>query len=376
VAACAIPKGVYAASTPWAQRQLDLPAVATLSAGTGQRIAVIGTGIDASNPQFAAGQVLAGQDVRAGGSARTDCDGRGTFAAGIIGAQADPRTTIVGVAPAAQLIPIRYTQSGSDDNATATLPSRLASAFDVAVAAHAGIIEVAVPVTVDSAALRAAVARAVRAGVLVVSPAAAAKAGESTYPTSYPGVVAVAGVRADGSVSTVESGSYLAISAPGNDLAGLAAGSKGALGHLWPANDPSFAAAYVAGVLADVASYLPRLSRAQVLARVLATSGSSDGRRDDRVGWGLIDPVRALTAELPTDVSPQSMAGRPVVVAGSVPLARPVRASTPTGRRAGYLAAGGLTVALVIGLAAAAIRRGQRRGWRAERAKLPAGSAR
>lgn len=365
-AACVSPKGVYASSTPWAQQQLNLAAVAPLSIGAGERVAVIGTGIDPANAQFSTGQVVAGQDLLP--SAVRDCDGRGTFAAGIIGAQPDSRTTIVGVSPGAQLVPIRYTQS-DDDNSAGGDPARLATAIEDAVADHVQIILVAVPATVGSATLQAAVSHAQRAGILVVSPAAAAKAGQTTYPTSYPGVVAVAGVGPDGAPVTAESGSYVALSAPGKGLAGLAAGAKGKLGHLWPTDDPSFAAAYVAGVLADVASYLPRLGPQQVLQRVLATAGASDGSRTDRLGWGLVDPVRALTAELPADVSPSSMTG-PAAPAGRVRLTGAPVGSTPAGRHAGQLTFAGLLLALVIGLGAVTVRRGQRRGWHPERARI------
>ncbi len=365
-AACVSPKGVYASTTPWAQQQLDLAAVAPLSIGAGQRVAVIGTGIDPANAQFSAGQVSAGQDLLT--SSVRDCDGRGTFAAGIIGAQPNSQTTIVGVAPGAQLVPIRYTQS-DDGNTAGGDPAKLATALDDAVADRVQIILVAVPATAGSPALQAAVSRAQGAGILVVSPAAAAKAGETTYPTSYSGVVAVAGVGPDGAPTTVESGSYVALGAPGKGLAGLSAGAKGKLGHLWPSDDPTFAAAYVAGVLADVASYRPRLSPQQVLQRVLATAGASNGTRTDRLGWGLVDPVRALTAELPADVSPSSMAG-PAASPGRVRLGSPPVGSTPAGRHAGQLTFAGLVLALVIGLGAVTIRRGQRRGWRPERAQV------
>ena len=359
-AGCSVPKGVYTSTTPWAQRQLDLAELAPLSVGTGVGVAVIGTGIDAANPQFARGQVRTGQDVlTAGGNADTDCDGRGTFAAGLIGAQPDRRTTVSGVAPGASLIPIRYTQS-TDSAAGGGDPARLAAAVDSAVALKARIILVAVPVTADSTALRSSVARAVAGGAVVVSPAAAAKAGQVTYPTSYPGVVAVAGVNSAGAPVTVESGRYVSISAPAGDLVSLAAGSKGALGHLWPSQDPSFAAAYVAGVLADVESYLPKLTGAQAVNRVLATAGT--GTRTDRTGWGLIDPIRAVTASLPASVVPSASTAGYAGGTVSLPVAAP--ASRPVGRGVGYLAFGGLGLAALVASAAVTIRRGARRRWR------------
>jgi membrane-anchored mycosin MYCP len=372
-AGCAVPTGVYTNTTPWAQRQLELASLAPLSIGSGQLIAVIGTGIDAGNGQFARSQVQPGVDVLAGGggggggSANTDCDGRGTFAAGVIGAQPDDRTTVVGVAPGARLIPIRYTQATSS-GAGAGDPAKLAAAIDAARALQATIILVAVPATVDNPRLRTAVAAAQAGGAIVVSPAAAGKAGASTYPTSYSGVVAVGGVDERGGPVTVESGDYLSVSAPGTDLASLAGGANGKLGHNWPSKDSSFASAYVAGLLADVWSYLPRLTARQVVNRVLVTAGSGGAAAHDaRLGWGIIDPMRAVTARLPADVpAPGRRQAAVQLPPVGVAAAEPARAHP--GRRAGYLALGGLGAAAVIGFGAASLRQGQRRGWRPQRA--------
>jgi membrane-anchored mycosin MYCP len=368
-AGCAVPTGVYTNTTPWAQRQLELSSLAPLSIGSGQRIAVIGTGIDAGNGQFARSQVQPGVDVLGGsGSADTDCDGRGTVAAGVIGAQPDDRTTMVGVAPGAKLIPIRYTQATSS-GAGAGDPAKLAAAIDGARALQATIILVAVPATVDNPQLRAAVTAAQAGGAIVVSPAAAGKAGERTFPTSYSGVVAVGGVDERGGPVTVESGDYLSVSAPGTDLASLAAGANGKLGHSWPSKDPSFASAYVAGVLADVWSYLPRLTARLVVNRVLVTAGAGGAAvHDARLGWGVIDPMRAVTARLPADV-PAPGRTHAVVQLRPVGIAAAELARPHPGRRAGYLALGGLGAAAVIGFGAAALRQGQRRGWRPERAR-------
>ena len=58
----------------------------------------------------------------------------------------------------------------------------------------------------------------------------------------------------------------------------------------------SFAAAFVSGVVALVRSAHPRLTAAQVVARIEATAGGAAG---PGTGHGLVDPVRAVTAVLP-----------------------------------------------------------------------------
>ncbi|HEX3648009.1 MAG TPA: S8 family serine peptidase, partial [Pseudonocardiaceae bacterium] len=184
-AACSTPNGVYTGSVSWAQRQMDTPDIWPLTTGRGVVVAVVGTGVDAANAQFAPGQVLPRIDLLPGGGAAPDCDGRGTIAAGIVGAQQNAATTFVGVAPGVRILPIRYTETtnGFSQNID---PNALATAINRAVDAHAGVILVVVPATSDSAALRSAVARAIGAGDVVVAPAAATQDNGVSYPTATP----------------------------------------------------------------------------------------------------------------------------------------------------------------------------------------------
>ncbi|HYQ66643.1 MAG TPA: peptidase S8, partial [Actinophytocola sp.] len=86
---CAVPAGVYRDAAGWAQRLTDPARIWPLTNGAGALVAVLGTGVDAGNTQFARGQVVAGSDG-------DDCDGRGTFAAGIVAARPNPSTTFTG----------------------------------------------------------------------------------------------------------------------------------------------------------------------------------------------------------------------------------------------------------------------------------------
>lgn len=75
-----------------------------------------------------------------------------------------------------------------------------------------------------------------------------------------------------------------------------------------PADDPpgparptgsGFSTAIVSGVAALVRAKYPRLSARQVVTRLTRTARHPSGGVDDRVGFGMIDPVAALTADLP-----------------------------------------------------------------------------
>ncbi|HEY0698471.1 MAG TPA: S8 family serine peptidase [Micromonospora sp.] len=358
---CARPVGVHTAAPTWATELLGPSRTWPLTTGSGVRVAVLGTGVDADNAQFRRGQVETGRDVltnRAG--ATDDCDGRGTFAAGLIAARPDERTTFAGLAPGVSVLPVRYTQSTRQGDGEVD-PRRLAAAIDVAVAARARVIYVVLPAVRNSAELRAATARAAAADIVVVSPAVPGSPGRgaTSYPTALPGVLAVGAFGPDGAVVSGEAGPYIGVAAPGRGLLSLSAGAGGALVHSPVVDDPVFAAAYVAGTAALVRAYRPELRAADVVRRIEATANRTavEGRHP-QLGWGMVDPYRAVTAE--------GVEEAPGLVGGSTRPVAAARADTGTGndRRVVPLALGGLTAALLIGIGTAVARRGRARGWR------------
>jgi membrane-anchored mycosin MYCP len=122
-------------------------------------------------------------------------------------------------------------------------------------------------------------------------------------------------------------GPWVGVAAPGTKIISLdpAEGSTG-LANLTieNGNQPSeiqgtsFAAPYVAGVAALIRSMYPDLNAYQVVARIKATAQhpAAPGGRDDFVGYGVIDPLAALTANVPSDgVTP----GKPSVQVAALP---------------------------------------------------------
>lgn len=352
---CANPSGTYTGEVPWGQRLVDPARLWPLTRGDGQLVAVIGTGVDGQNTQFAPGQLEGGP-----GTERTDCDGRGTIAAGIVGAQPDPSTTFAGVAPGVRLLPLRYTASDGGD------PGALAGAIDTAVDRHAGVILVAVPAAADSPALSAAVSRARSAGAVVVSAASATQQGARTYPTATSGVLAVGSVNPAGEPVQTEAGDYVGLAAPGADLVSTSAGAGGAVAHRWPVTDPGLAAAYVAGVAALVRAYHPALSGDQVVTRLTLTAHRPpSGAHDPRLGWGVLDAYTAVSSTLPADATPPGAAPAPAPAPAVVPAAAPAPRHSDVA--AGTIALAGVALAAAAGVLVAAVRRARRRGWRPSR---------
>ncbi|MEE6261340.1 S8 family serine peptidase [Plantactinospora sonchi] len=353
-ARCATPAGVYQDAVGWAQRLTDPSRVWPLTDGAGQLVAVLGTGIDVDNPQFGSEQVVAGSD-------RTDCDGRGTFAAGIVGARPDPATTFAGVAPGARLLALRYTGTtdGGAGAADGPDPDVLADAVRRATEAGAGVILVVVPAARSSRALADAVRDALADDIVVVAPAVADRPGLRSYPTALPGVLGVGAHDQAGAAVQDEAGEHVTLAAPGGDLVSTAAGGKGRVGQRWGVSDPAYAAAYVAGTVALVRAYRPGLSPAQVRDRLTATANRPPNGRDPRLGWGVLDVAAAVTAELPP-----AAVGQAAAVPGSVtPAAGPERPPARP-RLPGVLALLGLAGAVLAGLTATVVGRGRARGWR------------
>ena len=103
-------------------------------------------------------------------------------------------------------------------------------------------------------------------------------------------------------------GPWLGAAAPGVGIMGLSP-QTGEPVNAYPPVRPgernapfwgtSFAAAYVSGVAALVRAKYPKLTARQVVNRILQTSHNPPRGVDNQVGYGVVDPVAALTFNVP-----------------------------------------------------------------------------
>jgi subtilisin family serine protease len=186
---------------------------------------------------------------------------------------------------------------------------------------------------------------------------------QPAYPAGYPGVIAVAGIDEQGGhVGTSISGDYVDIAAPGHNIVAPAPGGDGWLTE--PEGGTSFAAAYVSGVAALICAVRPELSPAQVAKRLTSTADAPPEGRNRQVGYGVVNPYRAVAAVL---------GGRSNPPLGA--MAEPVPVPDPWARErvvAIWAAAVGAFLATVLLVSRPIIRRGRRRGWRPGRRRLDA----
>jgi type VII secretion-associated serine protease mycosin len=341
---------------PWPLRRLRPDLVWPLTEGAGVTVAVIDSGVSDDHPALA-GQVLAGQDLVAGGSAKCDSVGHGTIIAGIIAGRPTASSGFHGMAPQARILPLRVLDS-ADRSFDQALPKRIAQAIRIATDRGASIINLSLT-TVPVPELADAVSYAIAHDVVVVAAAGndgSSQSGQPDYPAAYPGVLAVAGIDENGNhVQTSSSGDYVDIAAPGLQIAGPA--PQGGGYALEPSGGTSFAAAYVSGVAALVRAYWPGLRGPQVVQRILRTADHPANGWDRDVGAGVVNPYWAVVSVSSED-DDQGPPGRVALPAPRPATSRDIR---PV---AAWTAVIAVAAAGLVLLGMWVVRRGHRRQWR------------
>jgi len=294
--AVAIPAGpVWADSVRDRQWQLGFLRAAEAhrySQGAGIVVAVVDTGVDGTHPDLV-GNVLSGTDVQPGatGDGRTDTDGHGTAMAGLIAAHGhgpDNSSGTLGIAPQASILPVR---DGSRKAAAGTTDG-----VSWAASHGARVISISQGSDVNDPRLQRAVAEAIARDIVVVAAAGNIPGVSVDYPAAYPGVVAVGGVDQHGNHAEIAiSGPEVMLSAPAVDVV------HPALGHGYGSGTgTSDATAIVAGAAALVRARYPNLSATEVVHRLTATAiDRGPPGRDAQYGYGIVNLVGALTADVP-----------------------------------------------------------------------------
>jgi membrane-anchored mycosin MYCP len=365
-AICGIPTGVLPATDfrkqTSADAMLDYRAAWQFSTGAGQKVAVIDTGVN-RHPRLRA--LEAGGDYVSNTDGLQDCDAHGTLVAGIIAAAPSPDDSFAGVAPDATILSIRQNSgafgiqgsggsSKDDPNATSTgygNTQTLALAITRAVDLGATVInmsEVAcAPVSagLDDAAVGRAVRYAFERNVVVVAAAGnfntqsmcntqnvmtdpnqpLSKGWDTVGTIASPawfedyvltvGAVTMSSAPAEFSLH----GPWVALAGPGERITSLDPNGPGLINAqigqqgLAPLNGTSFAAPFVAGVVALIRSRFPELTAGQVMDLIKRTARTPGEGPNPATGYGVVDPIAALTYQLtPTKTGPGQDAGTPI----------------------------------------------------------------
>ncbi len=326
------------ASVPSQLSGLDLPQVWKLTRGSGQRVAVIDTGI---SPHSRLPATTAGGDYVFTGDGTQDCDGHGTAVAGIIAAAPDPGRTdgFNGVAPEVSLISIRQSSikfsaladpsnSGFGDVDTMAKAVRTAADLGASVINISSVACIRAESTLDDRRLGAALSYAVDVKDIVVV-VAAGNTGAGQCPTQQPEAtwdtvtVAVSPAWYDDYVLAVGSvdihgepspftlpGPWVGVAAPGEAVTSLGSSGDGLMNAIGEPSvstslsGTSYAAPVVSGLAALIRSRFPKLTARQVMQRIKATAHHPSGGWDPRVGTGVVDFLAAVSTDAPSSPTP------------------------------------------------------------------------
>jgi membrane-anchored mycosin MYCP len=386
------------ADKPWANNYLRIADAQKFATGAGVTVAVIDTGVNGS-PRVPAEP--GGDFVDAGGNGMSDCDAHGTLTASIIAGRPSPTDGFVGVAPDARILSLRQTsgmfqpkgaqRDPNNPNDTPTAGSIRSLARSIVHAANLGaqvinISEAAcykVTRRIDESTLGAAINYAVNVKNVVILVAAGNTGGDCTQnlppdpsipsdprgwrgvqtivsPAWYdPMVLTVGSIAENGQPSGFSmSGPWVGAAAPGENLTAL--GYDGQPVNAVADQDgpkplfgTSFSVAYVSGLAALLKQRFPDLTAAQIINRITATARHPGGGVDNYVGAGVIDPVAALTWEIPSGPAKAPMRVKEVPP--------PVYIPPPDRGPITIVVAIGLGLAFVLGVAAMARRALRRR---------------
>ncbi|MEV6926001.1 type VII secretion-associated serine protease mycosin [Dactylosporangium sp. NPDC051485] len=276
-----------------------------VSQGDGVLVAVVDSGVDPAAPELGAAVLPGGEFFGRSGDGRADTDGHGTAMAGIIAGRGTSNGNgVLGIAPKADILPVRVSPapafggSGKD----------LAAGLEWAISQHAKVICISLGTDEDPK-VKAAIEKALAADIVVVAAVGnRPKTTKVAFPAKLPGVLAVGAVNQQGVASEASvTGPEVLLTAPGVDIM-----STDIEGNHRATSGTSDANAVVAGVTALVRAKYPQLSGAEIVRRLTATAqDKGEPGRDPVYGYGIVDPVKALTADVPPaspSASPQASA--------------------------------------------------------------------
>lgn len=237
--------------------------------GAGVLVAVIDTGIDASQPDLQGQVSQAAKNFLEPGNPPDDDFGHGTHVAGIIAASGAPVTasdghqvSVSGVAPRATLLPIRVLGTDTGDVFTEI------QGIQYAVAQGAKVINLSLGSSEPSDIEQSVVENAISSGAVVVAAAGndALSGNPAEYPASYPGVVSVTAIDVTHRRATfAEFNPLVTVAAPGVDVLSTVPVRLGTFAY---ASGTSMSAPMVSGMAALILSAHPTWTPAQVVAQL------------------------------------------------------------------------------------------------------------
>jgi hypothetical protein len=290
--------------------KLRLAEVHQIATGKGVTVAVIDSAIDTAHPEFK--QAIAEKFDAVGKPDKPHTHGTGM--AGAIVAQ----SRLMGVAPGARTLAIHAFSTTTQQTPQATTQAIIAG-LEWALNKGARVINMSFAGPYDPMLALAMKKASEKGAVLIAAVGNAGPKSAPLYPAADPRVIGVTAVdENDQLYKGANVGAQVAVAAPGVDVMVPAPSDAYQL-----TTGTSVAAAHVSGVAALLLEKHPAAD-AQTILEVLTSSATRLGtKRDDKLGWGLVDPLAAL-AELDHRVTDMKVAAP-----ATAPAPAPVQAAVP-----------------------------------------------
>lgn len=261
--------------------------------GSGVRIALIDSGINADHEALENVNIEQGYNVMEENTDTTDHYGHGTIIAGLIAANTQNHFGVRGICSGVTIVPIKCFDSSTTD--VRYVVTGIYQAVDKF---HCDVINLSLGVSADTQALREAVDYAAAQGVIIVS--AVGNSGETApnqllYPAAYDTVIGVGAHGQNGEVCAFSHvNNSVFVTAPGEALYSLDADSADGIRSV---SGTSFAAAQVSAMAVLAKSRVPQLTAAQ-FQELLKSSAVDAGPAgyDLAYGYGRVSIPRLLQA--------------------------------------------------------------------------------
>ncbi len=269
----------------WHLKAMQAEKMWKVSTGKGIKVAVVDTGVDSSTRSLR-GQVLPGKDVSgAPGDETRDDVGHGTTMAELIAGSGDGGT-LKGLAPGAEIIPIRSNLKGVRG---ATRDVTGAEAIRAAADSDAQIINLSVAGAPHPTTKRA-IDYAVKKGKLLLSGTGndAQEENRENYPASYSDVVAVAATDKTAEVADFSNyGQHTVLAGPGVEIPAWCDGKK----EEYCIDEGTSAATAIASASAALIwSHHPDWTANQVIRVMIKTAGLKSDKPSKYLGFGEVRP--------------------------------------------------------------------------------------
>ena len=259
------------------------PAWDLTQGGANAVIAILDSGVDATQPDFA-GKLVAGYNTYANTTDTSDAYGHGTEVAGVAGALTNNAQGVAGVAGASPIMPVRVT------NATGAATSASIANGIIWAADHgARVVNLSFNGVAGNATIRTAAEYAYNHGTLVVAASGNCGCADPTVETPF--ILSVSGTDEFDVLAYFSStGPFVDVSAPSTNILTTAK-----YGLYLPDSGTSLASPVVAGVAALMFSAKPSLTPT-LAAQLLEASAVDLGGAgyDTSYGYGRVDALAAV----------------------------------------------------------------------------------